>query len=114
MPKFNKTNWRQFNHGRCKRGLLGSQTKTPGEVRKEEIAERERESWREEEKPLRKRAKYLNNCKDKLWNRWKKEYLTALRERPNQPKGRCCHRQDRREKQRKTLTLLAMLILLSS
>ena len=30
--------WHGLNYGRCKRGLLGTQTKTPGEVRKEEIA----------------------------------------------------------------------------
>ena len=32
---------------------------------------------------LRKRAKYLRNCKNNLWRRWQREYLTALRERHN-------------------------------
>ena len=41
----------------------------------------EQEPWREEEKPLRKRAKFLIACKENLWNRWRREYLTALRER---------------------------------
>ncbi len=30
---------------------------------------------------LRKRAKYLIMCKNNLWKRWQREYLTALRER---------------------------------
>ena len=30
---------------------------------------------------IRSRAKYLKSCKDQLWQRWKKEYLVALRER---------------------------------
>jgi hypothetical protein len=41
----------------------------------------ESEPWRIEETDLRKRAKYLQACKDGLWRRWKREYLTALRER---------------------------------
>ena len=41
----------------------------------------EREPWREEDADLRKRAKYLQTCKDALWRRWTREYLTALRER---------------------------------
>ena len=32
---------------------------------------------------LRKRARYLRRCKDALWFRWTKEYITALRERHN-------------------------------
>ena len=32
---------------------------------------------------LRKRAKYLQRCKDVLWRRWTSEYLKALRERHN-------------------------------
>ena len=32
---------------------------------------------------LRKRVRYLQKCKDSLWNRWNKEYLKALRERHN-------------------------------
>ena len=35
----------------------------------------------EEEKDLRKRAKYLMKCKDAMWRRWSREYLRALRER---------------------------------
>jgi hypothetical protein len=43
----------------------------------------EQEPWREEEKSLRKRAKFLITCKKNLWNRWRREYLTALREKHN-------------------------------
>ena len=43
----------------------------------------EEEPWRIEERDLKKRAKYLLECKNKLWRRWKKEYLVALRERHN-------------------------------
>ena len=32
---------------------------------------------------LRKRARYLQRCKDAVWRRWTKEYLRALRERHN-------------------------------
>ena len=32
---------------------------------------------------LRKRAKYLQRCKEAVWRRWTKEYLRALRERHN-------------------------------
>ena len=39
------------------------------------------ETWRIESYNLRKRAKYLLACKNNLWKRWKREYLTALRER---------------------------------
>ena len=37
--------------------------------------------YHEEEKDLRKRLKFLKNCKDQLWNRWRREYLRGLRER---------------------------------
>ena len=43
----------------------------------------EEEPWRIEEENLRKPAKYLITCKDNLWKRWQREYLTALRERHN-------------------------------
>ena len=43
----------------------------------------EQETWRIEDPDLRKRLKYLKNCKDNLWKRWKREYLVALRERHN-------------------------------
>jgi hypothetical protein len=43
----------------------------------------EEEPWRVEERELRKRAKYILECKNKLWRRWRKEYLVALRERHN-------------------------------
>ncbi|XP_028394878.1 uncharacterized protein LOC114519022 [Dendronephthya gigantea] len=36
-----------------------------------------------EERDLRKRAKYLQKCKDALWQRWRAEYMRALRERHN-------------------------------
>ena len=39
--------------------------------------------WRSENKDLRKCAKFLKKCKDNLWKRWQREYLTALRERHN-------------------------------
>ena len=43
----------------------------------------EEKPWRIEESDLRKRAKYLIQCKNELWRRWKREYLVALRERHN-------------------------------
>ena len=43
----------------------------------------EQETWRIKEADLRKRAKFLKACKEGLWRRWKREYLTALRERHN-------------------------------
>ena len=43
----------------------------------------EQEPWREEEKSLRKRAKFLITCKMNPSNRWRREYLTALREKHN-------------------------------
>ena len=41
------------------------------------------ETWTVGEQDLRKRAKFLKSCKDGLWRRWQREYLTALRERHN-------------------------------
>ena len=35
------------------------------------------------DRDLRKRAKYLNRCKQALWNRWHAEDIRALRERHN-------------------------------
>ena len=43
----------------------------------------EEEPWRIDERKLKKRAKYLIECKNKLWRRWRKQYLIALRERHN-------------------------------
>ena len=36
-----------------------------------------------QDKGLRKRARYLQKCKDSLWSRWTGEYVNALRERHN-------------------------------
>ena len=41
----------------------------------------------EENRDLQKRLKLLRNCEDQLWNRWRREYLTALRERHNMMSG---------------------------
>ena len=43
----------------------------------------EQDTWRIRDRDLRKRAKYLKTCKDNLWKRWQREYLTAVRERHN-------------------------------
>lgn len=43
----------------------------------------ELEPHREDDRDLRKRAKYLRRCKETMWNRWTKEYLRGLRERHN-------------------------------
>jgi len=43
----------------------------------------ERQPHHEEDMPLRKRAKYLQKCKDAMWQRWTREYLRGLRERHN-------------------------------
>ena len=57
-------------------------------------AQLNRRSWsyvepcREENLDLRKRAKHLKPCKDALWKRWTREYLTALRERHRRGKER--------------------------
>ena len=40
-------------------------------------------AWQIHDKDLRRRAKFLKSCKDQLWNRWQREYLTALREKDN-------------------------------
>ena len=34
-----------------------------------------------EETDIRKRAKFIKKCKEMVWNRWRSEYLTGLRER---------------------------------
>ncbi|KAK3729174.1 hypothetical protein QZH41_000579 [Actinostola sp. cb2023] len=41
-----------------------------------------------EDTDLRKRAKYLQRCKQVMWNRWTSEYVRALRERHNLIVGR--------------------------
>ena len=43
----------------------------------------EEETWATADKNLRKRTKFLQTCKDHLWKRWQREYLTALREQHN-------------------------------
>ena len=43
----------------------------------------EEQSWRIPDKDLRRRARFLQTCKDHMWTRWQREYLTALRERHN-------------------------------
>ena len=35
------------------------------------------------DKDLRKRAKYLEQCKENIWKRWSNEYIKALREKHN-------------------------------
>ena len=41
------------------------------------------ETWRIKGTDLGKPAKFLKACKDGLWRRWQREYLTVLRERHN-------------------------------
>ena len=36
-----------------------------------------------EDRDLRKRAKYVEKCKDNAWNKWKGQYLKSLQERHN-------------------------------
>eukprot|EP00112_Aurelia_sp_Birch-Aquarium-sp1_P001131 Seg1117.2 transcript_id=Seg1117.2/GoldUCD/mRNA.D3Y31 product="hypothetical protein" protein_id=Seg1117.2/GoldUCD/D3Y31 len=36
-----------------------------------------------DDRDLRKRARHLNECKKRIWNRWSNEYLKGLRERHN-------------------------------
>ena len=43
----------------------------------------EEQTWRIPHKDLRRRARFLQTCKDHMWTRWQREYLTALRERHN-------------------------------
>ena len=43
----------------------------------------ELETWRITDRDIWRRAKYLRTCKDQMWTRWQREYLTALRERHN-------------------------------
>jgi hypothetical protein len=43
----------------------------------------ERDPGADEDRDVRKRAKYLRRCKDALWSRWSTEYVKALRERHN-------------------------------
>ena len=43
----------------------------------------EQPAWQIKDKDLRRRTKFLKSCKDQLWNRWQREYLTSLRERHN-------------------------------
>ena len=43
----------------------------------------EEQAWRIQDPNLRRRAKYLQTCKDHVGNRWQREYFTALRERHN-------------------------------
>ena len=40
-------------------------------------------TWRIPDEDLRRRARFLQTCKDHMWRRWQREYLTALRERHN-------------------------------
>ena len=39
--------------------------------------------WQIKDKDLQRKAKFLKSCKNQLWNRWHREYLTSLRERHN-------------------------------
>jgi hypothetical protein len=49
----------------------------------------ELEPHHEENRDLRKRARYLKTCKDHMWKRWSTEYLCALREKRNmKPHGK--------------------------
>ena len=43
----------------------------------------EEQTWRIPDKDLCRRARFLQTCKDHMWIRWQREYLTALRERHN-------------------------------
>ena len=39
----------------------------------------EEQTWKITDRDIRRRAKYLRTCKDTMWGRWQREYLTALR-----------------------------------
>ena len=43
----------------------------------------EEQTWRIPDKDLPRQARFLQTCKDHMWTRWQREYLTALRERHN-------------------------------
>ena len=43
----------------------------------------EQPAWKVKGKNLKRRSKFLKSCKDQLWNRWQRDYLTSLRERHN-------------------------------
>ena len=44
-------------------------------------------TYRIQEPDLRKRAKYLQRCKEVMWSRWTKEYVRSLRERHSRSGG---------------------------
>ena len=43
----------------------------------------EEQTWRIPDKDLRRRARFLQTCKDHIRTKWQRKYLTALRERHN-------------------------------
>ena len=43
----------------------------------------EEEAWRIKDQDIWRHVNYLQVYEDKMWNRWRREYLTALRERHN-------------------------------
>ena len=43
----------------------------------------EEQTWRIPDKDLRRRTRFRQTCKDHMWIRWQREYLTALREHHN-------------------------------
>ena len=44
-------------------------------------------TYRIQEPDPRKRAKYLQQCKEVMWSRWTKEYVRSLRERHSRSGG---------------------------